>query len=185
MFTEPVESIIECKKSDIPELVEIAKSTYAQTYPGLFTPERLTEIFTVEKFEKDLTNSNCCIMVARRRGHMMGYAKVMLNVVPINSDHIPMLIDKIYVLQDIKNSGVGSRLIEACFQFALAKNIHKAKVFVFDTNFNVKGFYEKFGFQNSGEKVPYYNDGKFVGNDHVMVCDDIRKYLASTMRPKL
>lgn len=179
MFTEPVESIIQCKKSDIPELVEVARSTYAETYPSLFTPQRLSEIFTGEKFEKDLMNSSCCILVARRRCRMIGYVKVMLNA------DATMLIDKIYVIEKMKGCGCGIRLMQACFQFAIEKNIRKAKVLVFDQNAKVKGFYEKFGFRENGEKEAYYNDGKFVGNDHVMVCDDIRKYFALTMKAKM
>ncbi|MDX2163950.1 MAG: GNAT family N-acetyltransferase [Gammaproteobacteria bacterium] len=177
MFTKSVESITECKKSDIPELVEIAKSTYAETYPGFFTSERLAEIFTAEKFENDLENPSCRIFVAQRGVQLVGYAKVIFDA--------QMILDKIYVAEKMKGTGCGIRLIQACFQLALSKNIHQSKVFVFDTNTKVKGFYEKFGFRENGEKEPYYNNGKLAGYDNVMLCDDIRKYLASTMRPKL
>jgi len=144
--------------TDIPELAEVAKKAYKETYS-----DSSENIFNISYFEEKLYSANNAIFVAKDKGKIVGFAELDLN-----STTNSVLLNQLYVLKNYQSKGYGSRLVENCFLYALTENKCQAELFIFDNNLSAKRFFRKFGFVESSTVL--------IGFGQSMKCDDIKQF---------
>lgn len=160
------------KKDDLNDIIFIAKKTYQETHPGLFSEERLNQIFG-DKFTKQFEQENCFIIMAKINQKIIGYGKLIIEEKNI------ALLDKLYVLKDYQGMGCGSSLLNSLYQTAFDHGCSTMTLQVVTRNKKAILFYQKNGFIVEQENQPcYFSDGKFSGDYlNTMVCNNIKEHL--------
>ncbi|MDF2158498.1 GNAT family N-acetyltransferase [Algoriphagus sp. CAU 1675] len=144
------------EKSDLKELVEVARAAFVQAFTEGNKPENvrayMEEAFTEEAFEKEMANPFSLFLILKIAGKIAGYCKV--NFVPAQTDiHDPesLEIARLYILEDYLGTGVGKALMESALD--VARQHHKKYVWlgVWEHNARAIRFYEKNGLRKFGE----------------------------------
>ena len=68
-------------------------------------------------------------------------------------------VQKIAVLEDYRNCGVASKLLEKVFEYQLEQELNKVFLEVDEKNKTAIKFYEKFGFKTISRRENYYKNG--------------------------
>ncbi|MEM0057181.1 MAG: ribosomal protein S18-alanine N-acetyltransferase [Candidatus Geothermarchaeota archaeon] len=130
------------RKAQISDLNELAKI------------ER--EIFELDAYSRDtlsyLIKHADCFVVAEHNGKIVGY--VCANVVG-KQGHIM----SICTLEEYRNKGIGSTLLNLAIESLRKKNVSKIYLEVSVKNTNAINFYTKRGFRIVGTIPKYYADG--------------------------
>lgn len=122
------------RQSDFDELIDVAKKTFNETYPGCFTQEELDAKFNDKFLRNDIT------IIAKLDNEIIGYAKLSLQ-------KTNAFLDKLYVLNEYKNQGCGYLLLKRCYEYAVLNQKTTLALYVYSANTVARIFYEKQGFQ--------------------------------------
>lgn len=157
------------KVTELAELSQLSKTTYEETFPGYYSKEQLEMLFSYPQLLKHFNHPNHFYLVAKKHGEMIGYAKLIYE-----DGKQSAFLDKLYLLKEHQQSGLGKVLILACYQHAISRNNTVMSLHVWDKNENAVRFYERCGFVTT-TKIPYfYPDGsKSKDLDWLMICHDI------------
>lgn len=115
------------------------------------------ESFNQAQIENELNDANSTFFIAESNGKAVGYAKLRENAaVDCVKEENTVELHRIYILERAKGKGVGSTLLERCFEAARAKGYETLWLGVWEENSAAIKFYEKTGFVKVGElQFPY------------------------------
>jgi len=138
------------------ELLELAISTFSESYEKMNTPENfrkyVSENFNPEKFLSELKEKDSFIFLMRQNGRAIGYLKLNIGAAQSEKmDDEAMEIERIYVLKNIQGSGFGKRLLKKSCEAAREKNKKYLWLGVWERNESAIKFYESQGFEKFGE----------------------------------
>lgn len=143
---------------DIDLLLELGKTTFAQTFAADNTPDNMAaymnRAFTLEKLKSELEHPNSEFYLVRIDEEAIGYLKV--NTASAQTEpqpHDTLEIERIYVLKDFYGQGIGLKLLEKAIVIAREKHLKSIWLGVWERNHRALGFYEKNGFQVFGQHV--------------------------------
>jgi ribosomal protein S18 acetylase RimI-like enzyme len=148
--------IIPAEIKHLDELLELAISTFTESYEKMNTPENfrkyISESFNHKKFLSELQEKNSFIFLMKREGHAVGYLKLNIDTAQSEKmDNEAMEIERIYVRKEIQGSGLGKRLLEKSRDVAREKNKKYLWLGVWERNNSAIRFYESQGFKKFGE----------------------------------
>lgn len=137
---------------DIDLLLELGKTTFAQTFAADNTPENMAaymnRAFTHEKLKSELEHLNSEFYLVRIDEEAIGYLKVnTANAQTEPQPHNTLEIERIYVLKDFYGQGIGLKLLEKAIAIAREKHLKSIWLGVWERNHRALRFYEKNGFQ--------------------------------------
>ena len=137
---------------DIDLLLELGKTTFAQTFAADNTPENMAaymnRAFTHEKLKSELENPNSEFYLMRVDEEAIGYLKV--NTANAQTEPQPydtLEIERVYVLKDFYGQGIGLKLLEKAIAISREKHLKSIWLGVWERNHRALRFYEKNGFQ--------------------------------------
>jgi len=177
---QPESTIRTATNTDLPALSDISKKTYIETYHDeRFTDELLEKMFGVPALLGDFKNPEMTFILAFDNDKLCGYAKVQLQ-----NDKI--ILDKIYLLQTYQRKGLGTQLLNHCFEHALQHQANKMELRVYCENKPAIEFYKKHGLTHTGTTSYHAANGVIVPDViHIMTIDDIEARLKNTSRLSL
>lgn len=137
--------------SDLTQLQEIGRKTFAETFSENNTSENmqkyLEEGFSTTKLTEELNDKNAAFYFAELDGKIIGYLKINTGQSQTElKDEKALEIERIYVLKEFHGKKVGQLLFEKAIQIAKDKNMDYVWLGVWEENPRAIRFYEKNGF---------------------------------------
>lgn len=167
-------SIRKAKSEDLGDLLHMARTAFLQAFTAGNKPENVTaylnEAFTLERFEREMSESASDFFVSEKAGEIIGYVKV--NQVPTQTDvHDPdsLEISRLYVLEDFLGLGVGKDLLDFALDFAKQNRKKYLWLGVWEHNARAIRFYEKNGLRIFGSHPFPFGDE--IQTDFLMRID--------------
>ncbi|MBX2978889.1 MAG: GNAT family N-acetyltransferase [Flavobacteriales bacterium] len=156
----------EASPADIPSIRSIAQAAWPVAYVGIITPAQIAYMldlmYSEASLREQMTSKGHRFLLAERDGKPIGFAGFEHHYEPGRSR-----LHKLYVLADVKGSGVGHSLLEA-----VLKEVERKGDTAIELNVNKHnpstGFYTRQGFTIEREEVIDIGNG-FVMDDFVMV----------------
>lgn len=150
--------IVPVEKTEISNLLHLAKSTFINTYAHLNDPknfdEYVTKNFSLEKISEEFNHPESAFFFAKKDDQICGYLK--LNWGAAQTDQAlanAVEIERIYVKQAFQGQKIGKLMIEAAEDITKKKGIEWLWLGVWEENPKAIGFYQKMGFAAFGEHV--------------------------------
>jgi GNAT superfamily N-acetyltransferase len=94
------------------------------------------------------TGAAGCILGARHRGRLVGYACLYFTMSSVEAEDIVIMND-LYVVPDARGDGVGRRLIEATMRAARARPVRRVRWSTAIDNRRAQRLYEQMGAERS------------------------------------
>jgi ribosomal protein S18 acetylase RimI-like enzyme len=150
-------------EKQVSELIEIGKTTFAETFAPHNKEENLnfylTNSFTVEKLTNELQNKDSQFYFAEVDGQLAGYLKINFRSAQTElQDPVAMEVERIYVLQSFQGKKVGQALMEKALHEAKKNQCQYLWLGVWEQNEKALAFYEKNGFEIFGSHVFQFGD---------------------------
>jgi ribosomal protein S18 acetylase RimI-like enzyme len=150
--------IVEVTLGDISLLQEISKRTFYDSFAALNTAENmkfhLNNHFTEEKLTAEITNPDSAFFFAICEGMAVGYLKVnQAGAQTVLPNIGGVEIERIYVDQFYKSTGIGSALILKAVELASAARAKYIWLGVWEHNTSAIRFYEKNGFEKFSKHI--------------------------------
>ena len=166
-------------QADLPELAEVAATTFPLACPPSVSPDNvaafIAENLSAERFWTYLEDPDRVVLVVRDDARIMGYA-MLIRGVPDDPDvagAVPlrpaMELSKMYTLPDVHGAGMSAALMAEVIARCAALGVACLWLGVNQENQRAQRFYTKSGFSISGTKT--FRLGGHVENDYVMVRD--------------
>jgi ribosomal protein S18 acetylase RimI-like enzyme len=164
-------------EADLPELADVAASTFPLACPRSATPENIAafiaENLSLQRFRDYLADSDRAVLAARDDGRIVGYV-MLIRGVP-DDDEVQQVVtarpavelSKMYVLPDGHGAGVSAALMTAALRHATDLDAKCMWLGVNQQNERAQRFYTKHGFTINGTKT--FRLGAGIENDYVMV----------------
>lgn len=153
-----------CTPEDLQQLVEIAKTTFVNSFEKHNDPidfnTYITSAFNDKKIQQELLNENSSFYFAYLDKDLVGYFK--LNEKDAQNEHLEeesIELERIYIRKEFQNRGLGKHLLEEIITIAKHKNTTSLWLGVWEHNLDAIRFYERLDFVKFGTH-PYY-----LGND--------------------
>lgn len=133
-------------------MVQIVKMT-KEEIPSVARLEQeiFTDAWSAKGIEETLDSSQGEILVARWRGHVIGYG--ILYCVAEEGELV-----RIAVAEEARANGVGHRLLEAIFQTCRQQGAERIFLEVRESNEIARRFYERHGFSVDGRRRRFYQN---------------------------
>ena len=153
-----------CSLKDAEQLRLISEQTFVNAFEKYNDPadfkDYIEKAFAFNKIKSELLNANSEFYFVFRNDMLVGYFK--LNVLSAQSgvkrdDSIEL--ERIYVLKEYQNLGLGKQFLHHIKNIALVKNKKMLWLGVWEENARAIKFYERHGFQKF-DTHPY-----FIGSD--------------------
>lgn len=136
--------------SDLKKLVELQLSLQRHAEKSNPLIWRITEegkALIRQKFEKTLSDSNSRILVAEMSGEVVGFSQ---GEVVHRTDYLPESVGTIsllYVVENFRRRGVGSRLVEKLCQFFIKEKVEQVTLRYIIGNIEAERFWSKLNFE--------------------------------------
>lgn len=141
-----------CKVDSLGLLIEVSKETFISTFKDSNTEENLKEYiekaFSREKMLSEVLNENSVFYILYNEKIPVGYLK--LNEGEGQSDikdSNSIEIERIYIVKELQNKGIGKMLLDKAIEFALYKNKDYIWLGVWEKNEKAIAFYKKNDFK--------------------------------------
>ena len=143
---------------DIPELQELCKTTFCETFAWANSEETLElyfkNSFSKKKLEEELSNPESEFYFAKLNGKAIGYLKVNTGKAQTElKDENALEIERIYVLKIFHGKGIGQIPFDKALQIAKNKSLSYLWLGVWDKNERAVNFYKKNGFKEFGTHI--------------------------------
>lgn len=135
-------------------LNEAIHDLHCQISPAFFQRSPRTSVST--EFAKMLAEEDTCVFVAWDADTPVGYCVLKIIERAPNAwtrGFRRLLVDQLSVEPGYRRRGVGSRLMEASFEFAHERGIGEVTLEYWSTNVEAREFYKAMGFVPITEKV--------------------------------
>ena len=153
-----------CSLKDAEQLRLISEQTFVNAFEKYNDPadfkDYIEKAFAFNKIKSELLNANSEFYFVFRNDMLVGYFK--LNVLSAQSDvkrDDSIELERIYVLKEYQNLGLGKQFLHHIKNIALVKNKKMLWLGVWEENARAIKFYERHGFQKF-DTHPY-----FIGSD--------------------
>lgn len=150
----------QCKKSDLGDLVELARETYVTAFEAVNDPNDfktyIDRAFHPATLERELDTPGSSFHFILEGGRPIGYFK--LNTGPAQSepqDPGALELERIYVLAEQQGRGIGTQVLGEVIRMAREGKREYLWLGVWEHNQGAIDFYSRHNFQKFGEH-PYY-----------------------------
>ncbi len=131
--------------TDIQNIAELYILNWKTTYIGLLSEQYLNNIdicYGVKKWSDFLKKENHNIFVAYdEQNHFLGF----LAYKPDNEIKQCLYVDSLHVLQKSRGKGVGTKLLQYIFQYAIDRKYNNISICIVKGNDNARKLYTKLG----------------------------------------
>ncbi|MDQ1237077.1 ribosomal protein S18 acetylase RimI-like enzyme [Paenibacillus sp. SORGH_AS306] len=155
--------IRQCTLEDVQQLQEISYDTFNETFREQNSPEHidhyLEKAFNRLQLETELNNPYSQFFFAYVNNELAGYLKI--NTDQAQSEKMSedsLEIERIYIKQSFQKHGVGKHLFQQALQIAKELNKQQMWLGVWEKNNNAILFYQKLGFELTGQHSFYMGD---------------------------
>ncbi len=136
--------------SDLPELLELARTSFVQAFTAGNKPENvqayLAEAFTEDKLTQEMQETASTFIVASLAGKLVGYTKLNLSAAQADvQDPASVEVARLYTLEEVWGTGLGQLLLDAAISFGRQKGKTWLWLGVWEHNARAIRFYEKNG----------------------------------------
>ena len=136
-------------------LAEISRTTFAETFAPVNTPEDMAifmeQQFTAEQLKAEMGKPGYLHLLASYNGAPAGYLFLKKQTHPHLNLAAAIEISRIYCLQAFQGKGVGKAMMEYALQFAQENGLPTIWLGVWKENTKALAFYTSFGFLIFGE----------------------------------
>ena len=141
-------TISKCGNTDVPLLLDIAITSYRQTYEYLWDDKGdayISRFYSKEILEREMEMQGVGFFLVYYNGEAAGYLKTTENTLATDENKDCLEIDKIYFLNQYKRKGIGKQVM--LFIENLARVKHKSLIWlkVMDSSTAIP-FYRAHGF---------------------------------------
>jgi GNAT superfamily N-acetyltransferase len=142
--------------ADAALLAELGARTFRDTFAADNRPEDmeayLASHYSPELQERELRDPSRFFLLAEVEGTPAGFALLDEGAAePGVSGRRPLHVDRLYVDRPFLGAGVGTALMQRCFDEARARGHDVLWLCVWERNFRARAFYERWGFTEVGE----------------------------------
>jgi GNAT superfamily N-acetyltransferase len=145
------------RHDDIERLVELASTTFRDTYRLIDDPDDIEDYvktsFTPSVFASILDDPTSTLLVVDAGGRLLGYSQVQRSAAPpCVTGPTPIELARLYLREEALGKGLGAALIRAAHAEARRHGCHTLWLGVYDRNERAREFYRRFGFTDVGTK---------------------------------
>jgi ribosomal protein S18 acetylase RimI-like enzyme len=114
----------------------------------------MRQAFNMEQIAAELSDEKSIFLIAELEGEAAGYAKIIIdNIEDGITAERPIELSRLYSHQKFLGQGIGQKLMDACFERAIAEGRDVMWLGVWEFNPRAQRFYEKNGFSIVGRHV--------------------------------
>lgn len=153
----------EAHVGDIPEMRQVAISTYHDTFAEFNTPENMSsyfeEAYSLQNLTNELSEVNSKLFLACEEDKIIGFAR--LREYPEVRDMLgnnTVELQRLYVLKAAQGKSAGKLLMENALLYARNRNYDWIWLGVWERNFRAQEFYRKWGFEKFSEHTFWQGD---------------------------
>jgi GNAT superfamily N-acetyltransferase len=164
-------NILYAQASDIQRLAEAGGRLFYEAFADQNRPEDMAAYleasFSPEIQAAELADPASVTLIAESEGAFAGYARLKVGqpVLAIPGQH-PVELVRIYSEREYIGQGVGSALMQACFDEAARRGCDVIWLGVWEQNPRAIRFYERWGFVRAGTQI--FKLGEDFQTDYVM-----------------
>ncbi len=125
-------------------------STYALSGINNEFSNHITAEFSIERIEESIKDKNKIILVAERKGFLIGIAEIFLNSMCKETGNLSPELNVLYVFEHVKGKGIGFKLISECENIVKEYNLPGLWLTVYHQNENAIQFYERQSYKDIG-----------------------------------
>ena len=155
-------------RQDAENLAYVASTTYIQTFGKNFNfKDELDAELEQNRSEKYFIQAIAtdCILVAE-----VGYVQFgEVNPRIRTKTDRNIQLRRLYVLADFHGKGLGSKLVDAMLNHDLMREVENVYLEAWKKNEKAINLYLNYGFEFTGQEIPFLEKGKVVDCDNVMV----------------
>ncbi|GAA0735686.1 GNAT family N-acetyltransferase [Sphingomonas japonica] len=155
--------------ADAPALVDLARTSFTETFGHLYRPEDLAAFLaghTRERWTAELTDPAYAIRIGEAGGQAVAYAKLAPPSLPVEPQGPAIELRQFYLLKPFHGAGHADALMRWVLDTARARGAHELFLSVFVDNHRARRFYERYGFEEIG--VYAFMVGSHADEDHLM-----------------
>ncbi len=147
----------------MPELREVAISSYHDAFASFNTPENMEAYFSgsynLTTLNREFTEPDSKLFLACQDEKMVGFSRLresneVADLLGMNG----VELQRLYVLTEVQGKSVGKLLMEASLHYAKEKRYDWLWLGVWERNFKAQNFYSKWGFEKFSEHVFWMGD---------------------------
>lgn len=162
---------------DADELKAVAIKTWMDEFAGPISAETakktMEETRNIEYIRKSIEKYLTLLAIEKSTEKIVGYIQIT-TLDKIIRDHFETTdedrqLDRLYILEEFQNQGIGPALISEALSHRYCANAPKIYLDVDDANPRAQHVYSKFGFKDTGEIIPFMDNGIQTGFDHIFV----------------
>lgn len=147
----------------MPELREVAISSYHDAFASFNTPENMeayfSESYNLTTLNKELTELASKLFLACEDEKIVGFSRLReSNEVTDRLGKNVVELQRLYVLTEAQGKSVGKLLMEASLNYAVEKEYDWIWLGVWERNFKAQDLYNKWGFEKFSEHVFWMGD---------------------------
>ncbi|ASZ10039.1 GNAT family N-acetyltransferase [Chitinophaga pendula] len=150
--------IIPFQLSLLDTLVTLERTTFQETFPGLYTEQDLHAFLEEKKsaaaLQREAAHPDTRYYLLYYGEEVAGYLKLNLYQQPYDGTKLSgpvMQLEKIYVLHAFHGHKLGKALMQKAYEVAAAYGIQSIWLSVWENNLKAQGFYTKEGFSKFGD----------------------------------
>jgi diamine N-acetyltransferase len=147
--------LIPFSPSEADLLADISRTTFAETFAPVNTPEDIAAFmeqqFTAEQLKAEMGKPGYLHLLASYNGTPAGYLFLKKQTHPLLNQAAALEISRIYCLQAFQSKGVGKAMMEYALQFAQENGLPTIWLGVWKENTKALAFYTSFGFRIFGD----------------------------------
>jgi len=161
------------KERDLPELVPVYNSIIEEGI-SFIRNKRLPDVETAQEWYQEQVKAGMTYIVARVNNEFIGGASIEPR--EGKASHVGYF--GIYLKNEFRNLGIGTRLIRKIIEVARQKDFEIIQLYVFASNKKAIHIYKKFGFQEVGriKNGIKLQNGKYT--DEIIMTLHLRKNCA-------
>jgi len=146
------------KSNEIQLLSDISTTCFYDTFHQENTKEDMDlffeKSFNTNVFEQEMQNHHNYFFFSRLANEVVGYIKLSDFKTPVELKELNALqIARIYVVKEKTGMGIGKKLMDFAFSFAIQRYKQVIWLGVWEHNVRAIQFYEKYGFKKFGDEV--------------------------------
>lgn len=148
----PLIHITPCRQEEIPQLRQMAESTFVDAFGAKNTPEDMAEYtakaFSLFHIQEEYDHPDSHFFFARKDETPIAYLKLNFNEAQSElKEANGMEIERIYVESTYQGQGIGAQLFDFAWDMAVKRGIEYVWLGVWDQNPGAIRFYERQGFE--------------------------------------
>jgi len=150
--------IREARLSDIPEMRQVAISTYRDTFSESNTPENMRsfieESYNLPSLTNEFHEKNSMLFLACEENKIIGFSRLRESEeVRTTLGENTLELHRLYVLTEAQGKSVGKLLMEASLLYAKERGYNWIWLGVWERNVHAQRFYRKWGFEKFSEHI--------------------------------